>query len=88
MHGDYHALIGQVKHAFWRLICNEGDGGCGWVLVPVAGDVCEMVEYKPIEDTSPVDGLERCNIIAVIVISGSRREWEEVFTHVDNCQKM
>ena len=88
MHSAKHTLLGKVHQAFWRLIRNEADGRGDWFLPPIAWQVCEMREYKPIEDTSPVGDLhQRYALIAVVVISSSRRHWEEMFTHVDNWSK-
>ena len=89
MHSAKHTLLGKVHQAFWRLIRNEADGRGDWFLPPIAWQVCEMREYKPIEDTSPVGDLhQRYALIAVVVISSSRRHWKEMFAHVDNWQKM
>ena len=92
VHSGDHALVGQVEHAFRRLIRNERDGGRGHILVPSARasrfHVCEMLEHESVEDASPVDGLERHDIVAIVVISSSRGEIEEMYAHVDNCQKM
>ena len=84
MHGDPCNL----NQALWRLNRNEADGGRGRVLISAARQISKMRENEPIELASPVDGLEWHNIIAVIVISNSRREIEVVFTHVANCQIM
>ena len=85
---DMHGDPCNLNQALWRLNRNEADGGRGRVLISAARQVSKMRENEPIELASPVDGLEWHNIIAVIVISNSRREIEVVFTHVANCQIM
>ena len=90
MHGAEYALVGQVEQASRRFIRYEGDGGQNlvWFLIPAAGQVCDMREHKPGECASRVDDLhQRHALFAVVVISSSRGNWEEMFAHADDWQK-
>ena len=67
MHGVEESRLRLVHKALRCIIDNGSDGGGSDLLVPVTLGVGLVLEHEPREGTSPVNGLEGPDIIAVIV---------------------
>ena len=82
MHGVKDAHLGLINQALWCIIHNGSDGGRSDFLVPVTLGVSLVLEHKPCEGASPVNGLVGYDIIAIIVIPSWRWEVKEVLAHI------